>query len=147
LRSQYSVPLSQGQPYLVNVPDPGVAINWSYLLPNGYRYQLLSVYMTLITDATVDDRYIGISFSLAGTTHFAIYNPGAIPASSGVQVSFSVQTSYPFGPTDNFMVSPLPFPYPLRPQYSINSILNNSKAGDRIVDIYLYFSRWVEQSV
>lgn len=146
MQNNYSVPLEQGEPFIVHVANPAVATNWFYLLANGYRYKLLSCMFRLVTDANVANRVVGLNINLAGVIHSEYYRAANVTAGLTIDCTFAVGIGTPYGPFDTFLAVPLPDPMPLQPQFIIESDVKYMQVGDQISDIYLYFARWVEQS-
>lgn len=118
----------------VTVPSPAAGADWSYAIPAGEYWDLISVYAQLVTSVTVASRYpsliVGdgvVTFArsaatgsqAASLTGLNLWVPGATPSSQ-----------------NNVNRGPLPTTY-LGEAETIGSLTDNIQAGDQWSGIYI----------
>jgi hypothetical protein len=84
------IPDTQGEILTLSSADPAAGAEISYTLPAGYRYQILSVQATLVTDATAANRFPVLTIN-DGTNDVAGFAAGT--AQTATQT-----VAYQFGP-------------------------------------------------
>jgi len=118
--------------------DPAAGVEVSEQVPGGRWWQLLSMRVSLVTDANVANRLVGLTFDDGTTTYLEMIHTTAQAA--------SVTRSHSWGPGLGFQVgsasgyfSPLPTPpLILGPGHRIRTVTVGLQAGDNYAAPALY---------
>lgn len=110
IRTDDTRPLVKIDYQVAPAPPPGQ--NLQFTVPVGYRFQLLSTYVTIVTDANVADRYLFVEVSGPYGPFFRLQPPFAITASETRNLTVAVGVpQFAHSPTN--MSALIPFPPPL----------------------------------
>lgn len=124
--------------------DPGAAAEFSETVPTGARWRPHALSFTLLTDATVANREVALTFD-DGTNIYCVQLPGAVQAAGGVRrYSYGLDTAVVasgLGAVDRTI--PLPRLLMLA-GHRIRSVTGNLQAGDNYSAPQLLVEEWLE---
>jgi hypothetical protein len=142
-----SVPHDAGVREVITIASPFAGADFQYLLPNNFRYRLDMVHYQLVTDANVANRYPGLRITETGLYDSYLHGLAAITASLSVNISMWPGLSAIGAITASYYTMSLPRGLYLSPQTNIYSHVAQIQAADQLNNIYLYFTKWPDDSV
>lgn len=115
------------------VPAPPAGQNLQFTVPVGYRFQLISTYVTIVTDANVADRTLFVQVSGPNGPFFRFQPPFAITASETRYLTIAIGIPQAAHSATN-MSALIPFPSGLvLEEGTIMTVgLVNIQAGDQL---------------
>lgn len=133
-----------GAPRSITGTDPGAAAEISETVPTGARWQPLALSFTLLTDATVANREVAITFDDGAAIYF-VQLPGAVQSAGGTRrYSYGIGTAVVqggLGAADRTI--PMPRLVMLA-GHRIRSVTGNIQAGDNYSAPQLLVEEWLE---
>lgn len=123
--------------------QPGAGANLSETVPTGARWEIVSVYATFTTSATVATRVVSIIVD-DGTNNLHAMSPQQTQtASQSIAYSVSQVSSAGFSNSDNKYAVPLPEGLRLGAGFRFRSSVNNLQAGDQFGAPQLLIKEWM----
>ena len=124
--------------------DPAAGAEISQTVPTNARWRPMAVYASLVTDATVADRYPTLTLDNGTTVFFRTEQVDAHAA--GVTRTYCWSLGYPRMGAPSILVShPLPIDIVLPQAYRIRTATANIQAGDNWGAPQLYCEEWIEE--
>jgi hypothetical protein len=128
---------------------PAVATGFQFFLPVIARIEIISIYVSLQTDATVGDRIVYVSPMQIAAIRNRFYASRPQPAATLIDYSF-----YRGAPIDNgiaplaaHITSPLGLGVILDNIDQIQVQCLNMQAGDQFSGCYIYYRQWLKGTV
>jgi hypothetical protein len=143
----YSEPLANGFIEHVTVAAPAAATDFVYLLPNGFSYEVQSIFFTLTTDANVISRFVRLHYLDAAIVIAENTNELAMTATSTWRISAAIGLSTQAAAATSERSLPLPHRYIMPGNFSIRSLIISLQAADQLSDIEITLKKWVNQTV
>lgn len=143
-----NIPPILGNLQSLTIADPAAGFNWSYTLPNGYRYQLQSINFLYQASGVVVARFpyivvdnlLGIDTIIppnasiaAGQLRRYIYRAGQFPSQSTSTPVTGIRSDY----------QSIPLNYQLDPGWIIRTDCTDIDAADQLSSIRLTLHRWI----
>lgn len=124
-----------GVPALEYADNPAVATGFSKAVNSNYYDRLLSVYVTLVTDANVADRYVSVQYKDPTGLVWAVSGAAvAVTASSTQAFHFSAFHPESAWPVGGVVIAPL-VPLLMSAPHTWNIVVQNVQAGDQLSTI------------
>lgn len=129
---------------VVTPGNPAAGANLVYTLPAGYRYQVVSVKMTLATDANVANRNCVLQYTDATPT--LLYESTSISHAANIT---NIYIYADFGYKDTAAVAgrleqAANVHMTLRAGWIVRTLINNVQVGDQLSAIAITMHRWEE---
>jgi hypothetical protein len=128
----------------VNGTAPAPQNDWIETVPSGARWNLLSVFAQLHTDATPGDRTVAVQLDNGSAAY--VFSPAPAPAHAGVLTNFAWSTGLPLATQlmPSYVIGGLPTESPMLAGYRVGSISNPLAAGDQWGAPRLLVREWIE---
>lgn len=124
-----------GLPELVYATSPATDTDFSATVEGAHFVRLLSVYVTLTTDANAADRYLSVVYTDAADAAYAVSGPPvAVTANSAQPFHFSPFHPEALWPVGGTVLSPL-VPILLEPTHKWKIVMTSDQAGDTLTTI------------
>lgn len=115
------------------IPQPAAGQNLTFTVPVGYRLQLISSYLSIVTDATAADRILFVQFDGPNGAFFRFQPPFLITASETRYLSvISGGNHIAHSATNMSAIIPIPTALVLEESTTITIGLVNIQATDQI---------------
>lgn len=125
---------------VVPIPTPAAGSDWTYTLPAGYYYRVLSGYAMFTTSATVANRSIGIKLTDGNRTLFTGRATTAFTAGLAIDVGYGQGKSISNGGAAGLTVMSF-FPEAWFPP---GYVLSSSTVNIQATDTYTLVTLWLE---
>ena len=131
-----------GNPEYVRRDNPAAGAEFTEALGGKFRVRLLTLFVRIVTDATVANRTLRLEYRDAADTVYAVMgNPVTYPASSTEDFAFSV--FQPRGEWEVAATNLVPLhPLLLPPTHDFHIEVNNIQVGDQLSLISFWWERF-----
>lgn len=127
---------------VVAEPQPGVGLSWTFTVPAGVEWWVVSGYSGLVTSATAGTRYMGLYLVVDGTQVWIDTAANAIPASTHAYLTFRSDVGV-VGQSANITRAALGLPSSPLPQGStLSMFVDNEQGGDRLDSAQMYIEEY-----
>lgn len=138
------IPSQQGRIVVVQVANPGVGIDWAYVMPIRTRWRLRSVQAQLTTSVNIANRLPELNLSIGGIDVLRI-SSSQFQAASLIMLVGWMEGERALGIAgQTARVSPLPRGYLLNDQAEISVITLGMDAADEWINIVIVAEEWIE---
>lgn len=124
--------------------DPAANVNFSETVPTNARWRLISLLVTLVTDANAANRFMQLTFDNTTSDMYQLPAPEAQIAGLTRLYAYGIGAHLNLSPINTRYSIPLP-ELILRGGDRVNSVVTNMQAGDDIALPEIMMEEWIEE--
>lgn len=139
----------RGKQIVLQCDTPAAGVNWAIQLPttpDGVFWRIRSIAFTLVTDATVVNRFNRVTYRLGGVdgpVYVITGNPSAMVAANSFSCTYAEGYTAVLAAPGTIQAAPLPIGLLLRAGDAVVSGIANLQAGDQLSGVRMVAEEWV----